>query len=180
VSERRGFDERAHRPLAAELDNASVAIEIERKWVAEAPPSADVLGEGTMLRQGYLAIDGDVTVRVRIAPREAWLTIKAGGDGLTRTEVELAVTVDEAEQLWPSTEGRRVEKVRHRVPMDGGVAEVDVFAGALDGLCLVEVEFDDEYDARAYEPPAWFGREVTGEAAWSNASLARYGRPPES
>ena len=53
---------------------------------------------------------------------------------------------------------------------------------AVDGgapwLCTVEVEFDSMQVADAFEPPAWFGREVTGVAAWTNASLARNGLPP--
>jgi CYTH domain-containing protein len=131
------------------------------------------------LRQGYLAIDGSVTVRVRIAPTAAWLTIKAGDDALRRTEVELEIEPGEAEDLWPHTAGRRIEKVRHRVAVDGGTAEVDVFGGDLDGLCLVEVEFASEDDAAAFSAPDWFGREVTGQPEWSNASLARDGRPDE-
>ena len=79
-----------------------MAAEIERKWVADGHRPR-TLGEGTPLRQGYLAIDGGVTVRVRIAPDGAWLTIKAGGDELDRIEVEITLDLDEAEELWPHT-----------------------------------------------------------------------------
>ena len=57
------------------------------------------------------------------------------------------------------------------------MADVDVYAGALAGLCTAEVEFDSEDEAGAFTPPTWFGREVTGERAWSNAALARDGLP---
>ena len=154
-----------------------MAREIERKWVADRPPTAELLGGGTALRQGYIAIDGDVAVRVRIAPAKAWLTIKGGGDGLDRTEVEVELDLAEAEDLWRHTGGRRLEKTRHRVPVDEYTAEVDVFGDALAGLCLVEVEFPSVEAAEAFAAPAWFGREVTGQPEWSNASLARYGRP---
>ena len=153
-----------------------MAAEIERKWVAPRTPASDRLGTGTPLRQGYLAVDGDVVVRVRIAVHEAWVTIKAGEDGLRRTEVELAVDATEAEELWAHTAGR-IEKVRHDVAVDDVPAVVDVFGGDLDGLCLVEVEFPTEAEAVAFVAPEWFGREVTGRSAWSNASLARHGRP---
>jgi CYTH domain-containing protein len=154
-----------------------VATEIERKWVADQPPPVETLGAGTPLRQGYVAIDGDVTVRVRIAPDRAWLTIKGGGDALGRTEVEVALDLAEAEDLWKHTSSRRIDKTRHRLPVGDRTAEVDVFAGSLAGLCLVEVEFPSVEAANAFDPPAWFGREVTGLAEWSNASLARHGRP---
>src|SRR5215216_133537 len=68
-----------------------MAVEIERKWVADRRPDAvtpDLCG--TKLRQGYLAEDGDVTVRVRISDEWARLTIKAGS-ATARTEVEVDV-----------------------------------------------------------------------------------------
>lgn len=154
-------------------------VEIERAFVADALSDPDLLGPGRRLRQGYVAGEGDVEVRVRIVDGSADLTVKAG-TGLTRTEVVLPLVVADAEALWPTTEGRRVDKMRHRVPLPGGdglIAEVDVFTGALEGLVRVEVEFSSEAAAHAFVPPAWFGREVTGEVAWSNAHLARSGRP---
>ena len=152
-----------------------MGVEIERKFLVTEPPT-DQLGAGTALRQGYLAGEGDVEVRVRIAPSEAWLTVKAGR-GVSRTEVQVPVDLAEAEDLWRHAEGRRLEKVRHRVDVPGGVAEVDRYDGDLAGLWTVEVEFDSEQAARDFRPPEWFGREVTDEDGWSNAALARHGRP---
>ena len=154
-----------------------VASEIERKFLVPAVPRSLELGDGARLRQGYLAIDGAVEVRVRRDGDEATLTVKAG-TGLARTEVERPLTPAEADELWPATEGRRVEKVRHRVPLPTGeVLELDVYEGALAGLVTAEVEFASEADAGAFEPPAWFGRDVTTEPGWSNASLAVHGPP---
>jgi CYTH domain-containing protein len=152
-----------------------VGVEIERKFLVTEPP-ADELGPGEALRQGYLAGEDDVEVRVRIAPSEAWLTVKAGR-GVSRTEVQFPIDLSEAEALWPHVEGRRLEKVRHRVDVPGGVAEVDRYGGDLDGLWTVEVEFDSEDAAEAFRPPDWFGAEVTHEDGWTNAALARHGRP---
>jgi CYTH domain-containing protein len=156
-------------------------MEIERKWVApEVPAGVGRDLSGTAMRQGYLAIDGDVTVRLRLTEDGARLTVKAGRSA-ARTEVEVDLPTADADELWPYTEGRRLVKTRYRLalPHDGLVAEVDVFDGALAGLCLVEVEFGSEAAARAFEPPSWFGREVTAVPGWSNAELARAGRPPD-
>jgi adenylate cyclase len=153
-----------------------MGTEIERKFLVATPPAQDDLGSGVHYRQGYLAGEGDVECRVRIAPGGAWITIKAGR-GLARTEVELPVPLEEAEALWPHTAGRRLEKVRHRVPVEGGVAEVDRYGGDLDGLWVVEVEFETEEDAARFVPPSWFGADVSNDPDWTNGALARRGRP---
>jgi adenylate cyclase len=153
-----------------------MAAEIERKFLIDDVPEPEFLGTGTKLRQGYLAEENDVEVRVRIAEGSAVLTVKAGR-GVARTEVEAPVDLDAAEALWSHTDGRRIEKTRHRVPVESGVAEVDVYGGELEGLCTVEVEFPSEEAAAAYRPPTWFGRELTGEPGWANAALARHGIP---
>lgn len=156
-----------------------MTVEIERKFVLSQIPGADVLGTGETLRQGYVAEEDDVSVRVRVAGQAATLTVKAG-HGLSRTEVEVTISLEQAEALWPHTAGRRIEKTRHRVALgDVGdrVAEIDLYAGALTGLCTAEVEFESERDAGAFSPPGWFGREVTGDARWSNSALARHGLP---
>jgi adenylate cyclase len=153
-----------------------VASEIERAFLIERLPGDLRLGPGARLRQGYLAEEAGTQVRLRISGADAILTVKAGG-GLVRTEVELPVPPDGAEALWALTEGRRIDKVRHRVDVDDVTAEVDVYGGKLEGLVRAEVEFDSEEAARRFSPPAWFGREVTDDPRWSNASLARHGRP---
>lgn len=157
-----------------------MATEVERKFlVAGLPPGVRDAMErgGTRFRQAYLASEGDVEVRLRLADDTAVLTVKAGS-GLVRTEVELTIDAEAAEALWPHAEHRRLEKTRYRVPVGGHVAELDVFHGGLDGTLVVEVEFTSEAEARTFAPPDWFGAEVTGNAAWSNAALARAGVAP--
>ena len=155
-----------------------MASEIERKFLVPAVPSSLELGSGSRLRQGYLAIDGPVEVRVRRSGDASVLTIKAGS-GLARTEVERDLTEAEADELWPATEGRRVEKVRFTASpcRRATSSSVDVYEGALDGLVTAEVEFADGEAATAFDAPDWCARELTGDAAWSNAVLAVQGRP---
>ena len=109
----------------------------------------------------------------------AFLTIKAGS-GVARTEVELALAPSQFEALWPLTEGRRLTltKSRYRVPLFAwAVAEVDIYEGLLKGLATVEVEFSSEVEAKAFDPPPWFGKEVTEDPRYQNAVLAISGMP---
>jgi CYTH domain-containing protein len=153
-----------------------MATEIERKFLLDELPATLRLARGEQIRQGYLALDGDTEVRMRTGSKPPRLTIKSGR-GEVRTEVELDVTGPDAAALWELTEGRRLEKTRRRMRIGGADAEVDEYGGDLRGLVVVEVEFDDAGAARAFEPPAWFGRELTGEAAYANRSLACDGLP---
>lgn len=153
-----------------------MADEIERKFLLDRLPEEIARVPAAELRQGYLALDGDTEVRVRLEDGSGVLTLKNGA-GRVRTEVELALSDEQAEALWPVSEGRRVEKRRRRVPYGERVIEVDEYGGGLDGLLVAEVEFPDERAAEEFEPPAWFGREVTGDVAYKNQSLARHGRP---
>ena len=156
-------------------------MEIERKFlVSEAPP--DLGGHpSSALEQGYIAIHDDGTeVRIRRRDGASILTVKSGG-GLVRVEEEFPVDDAVFERLWPLTDGRRLQKVRHLVPAEppGRVIEVDVYDGALAGLVVAEVEFASEDDARAFAPPPWLGREVTGDPRFKNQSLAVDGVPAD-
>lgn len=154
-----------------------MGTEIERKFLIERVPDEVPLGSGVVIRQGYVAEEDGVSVRVRITATEAWLTVKAG-HGVARTEVEVPITPADAEALWRHTEGRRIAKRRHRIALaDGHVAELDVYDGPLAGLRTVEVEFASHDAATAFQPPAWFGRDVTDVPGWSNLELSRHGIP---
>jgi adenylate cyclase len=157
-----------------------MADEVERKYLVDAPAltvgNID-RGTGVAIRQGYLAEEGDVSTRLRITPAAAVLSVKAGR-GLRRTEVEMTIADADAADLWPHTEGRRISKTRYRIALaDGHIAELDEYADDLAGVHTVEVEFDSEASAAAFVPPPWFGREVTGDQRWTNAAMARQGRP---
>jgi adenylate cyclase len=135
------------------------------------------MGEGTPIRQGYLPVElEDVELRVRRKGDEHVVTVKRG-HGERRGEHEEEISPDAFDALWPLTEGRRIEKVRHQVEHGGLVIEVDVYAGELAGLVVAEIEFGSEQDAERFEPPGWLGRELTGDERYSNAALAERGLP---
>ena len=148
-------------------------MEIERKFLVERVPD-DLGGTARRIDQGYVALDEGAEVRVRRIGDELWLTVKGTG-GLARVEEELRLSREQFESLWPLTEGRRIEKTRHTLP--GGV-EVDVYDGSLTGLVVAEIEFASEEESAAFDPPDWFGAEVTDDPRYKNRALAVGGRPP--
>ena len=151
-------------------------IERERRFLVREVP--DRLPDGSRIVQGYL-MTTPAAVRVRRRDGVYSLTIKTG-TGLARTEIERSITRDEFDALWDVATDLRIEKHRHLIALpDGFVAELDLFTGPLAGRRLVEVEFDTDEAAAAFEPPAWFGREVTDDGRYTNAALARSGWPDE-
>ena len=153
-----------------------MGVEIERKFLVPEPPDWLARCPSQQIEQGYLAIGEDEEVRVRRINGEALLTVKRGR-GESRLEVEVELREEQCDELWPLTEGRRIEKRRYTVEGDAAV-EVDVYAGAVEGLVVAEVEFETEAAAHAYKPPAWLGEEKTGNPRYANEALAVEGRPP--
>ena len=153
-----------------------MGTEIERKFLVKDDSWRAAVRSSAVLRQGYLAIDGGTTVRVRTDGTEAWITIKGPATGLARAEFEYAVPTADAGALLKLCQGRVVQKTRHKVRVSAHGWEVDEFAGKNAGLVLAEVELADAMDR--IEVPAWVGREVSGDRRFDNASLAL--RPYES
>jgi CYTH domain-containing protein len=157
-----------------------VSVEIERRFLIErARPAAAQAVRTSRIRQGYVAIDdrAGVEVRVREIDDRRLLAVKRGS-GEARSEVEFEIDRATFEELWELTADRRIDKRRHFIRgEDGLVFELDVYDGSLAGFAAVEVEFDSPGESAAFSPPGWFGREVTGDARYSNARLAVDGLP---
>ncbi|MGO9973831.1 MAG: CYTH domain-containing protein [Solirubrobacteraceae bacterium] len=153
-------------------------VEIERKFLVDSLPADLASHPSRPIMQGYLAVGSDGSeVRLRRAAERLLLTAKRGS-GLVRGEYEIELTTEQFDVLWPATEGRRVLKTRHELPLAGGlVIELDVYEGALAGLCVAEVEFRDPDSAAQFVAPAWLGREVTEDDAYKNRRLALDGLP---
>jgi CYTH domain-containing protein/CHAD domain-containing protein len=152
-------------------------VEIERKFLVRDPPPDLGACASDRIEQGYVALDGHaVEVRVRRRGGRATLTVKQGS-GHARLEEEIALGRARFERLWELTDGRRLEKVRHLVPVGDATVELDVYGGVLAGLVVAEVEFDSENDSDAFRPPDWLGKEVTGDERYANRTLACEGWP---
>lgn len=79
---------------------------------------------------------------------------------------------DAESETLSSLPGRSVVKSRWKVEANGRRAAVDVFEGELQGLTMLEVDFDTYEDLDAYNPPSWAGDEVTHLEEFSGGGLA--------
>ena len=133
-------------------------MEIERKFLVQKLPENLDSYPKQRIEQAYLS--ADPVVRVRRLDDEYILTCKGAGL-LSREEREIPLSAAAYRRLLPKAEGTVIEKDRYRIPCGPYTIELDVFGGALAHLVLAEVEFPSEEEAAAFQPPAWFGAEVT-------------------
>ena len=153
-------------------------IEIERKFLVAELPAGLEQHPAEPIEQGYVVIGDDgVEVRVRRRAGRSTLTVKSA-PGELRIEEEIPIDERQFASLWQLSEGRRISKTRHLVPVGPGLtAELDVYHGPLEGLLTAEVEFPSLAESRRFVPPAWIADEVTGDARYANQSLALDGAP---
>lgn len=152
-------------------------VEIERKFLVRELPVYVTNTAPAAIRQGYITRSGDsVEVRLREKAGRFYQTVKSKG-GKTRTEVELSLTKEQFDELWPLTAGRQVEKKRYVTEWRGFIIETDVYEGRLAGLLTAEVEFGSEEESAGFTPPEWFAEELTEDQRYKNRILATNGLP---
>ncbi len=150
-----------------------MAIEIERKFLVADDSWRGAVERSQAMAQGYFETGPASSVRVRVAGSEAWLNIKSAELGRKRLEFEYAIPLADATTLLERfCAGRSISKVRHWVPWEGHVWEVDLFEGANAGLVVAEIELGHEEEV--FARPPWLGREVTDEQRYYNMALAQH------
>lgn len=146
-------------------------MEIERKYLIPQIPSDLKITKTRHIEQGYLCTDP--VVRIRRDDDKFFLTYKSKGL-MVREEYNLPLTSEAYEHLRLKIDGRLIKKQRHIIPLDNQLfIELDVFQGDLAPLVLAEVEFPTEEMARNFQPPAWFGEDVTFSSLYHNSSLSQ-------
>ena len=144
--------------------------EIERKFRVD--PAWRPPGEGVAFEQGYLSSAAERVVRVRIEGDHAKLTIKGPTKGVTRSEYEYAIPVDDAAaMLRELCEQPIITKRRHVVEHEGKRWEVDVFGGDNAGLVIAELELASEDEA--FAKPPWVREEVSADPRYYNSNLVK-------
>ncbi|MEW8013846.1 MAG: CYTH domain-containing protein [Candidatus Sedimenticola endophacoides] len=150
-----------------------MAQEIERKFLVKNDKWMDDVLSRSAIRQGYLASQKNATVRVRIAGEAAFITVKGATRGIARAEFEYPIPTTEAwEMLSQVAEQPFIDKTRYRVRCAGHVWDLDVFAGANQGLVVAEVELVSE--SEAFQLPEWAGDEVSDDPRYFNANLVTH------
>jgi len=145
--------------------------EIERKYLVKVAEWVPQDG-GIHFKQGYLNSQKERVVRVRIEGDVAKLTIKGITKGVTRSEFEYGIPVEDASLLLDNLcEQPLIDKHRHKEVHFGKTWEIDVFHGLNEGLVVAEIELGSE--AEAIRLPAWAGAEVSSDPRYFNSNLLK-------
>ena len=168
----------------ASLMRRSDGLEIERKWLLAAAPSAhdlEALGASPIeIEQVYLAKvseAGSRRIRRLDGPDgETFVLTEKSGHGVRRQERETAIDAATYEALLGEADPTRrpIRKVRHRIPHGGLTIELDVFTDP-PGLALLEVEVatpDEPIDLWPAAIAPLVVREVTEDRSYENSQLA--------
>jgi adenylate cyclase len=137
---------------------------VKDKWDELAKPIPKAI------RQGYIAGDNKVSVRVRIQNQIAILNIKKDINMLNRHEFEFEIPLYEGESIMEKVCKDVIEKERYLIPVVNHIWEVDVFAGRNQGLIVAEIELSSPDET--FIKPLWIGEEVTFDSKYLNTSLA--------
>lgn len=148
-----------------------MAKEIERKFLVVGDSYKALATRSDEIAQGYLSTDSDRTVRVRIKGGKAFLTVKTRNQGITRNEWEYEIPLADAREMLECC-GTVLRKTRYYVPAGEGLTwEVDEFHNPHPGLTVAEIELPSEDTPFAI--PSFIGKEVSGDPAYYNSSLAK-------
>lgn len=148
-----------------------MGVEIEHKYLVKkelwVPSTA-----GTLIRQGYLSIDKDRTVRVRVAAGKGFITVKGTTIGDSRAEYEYEIPVNDANEMLDSLcLAPIIEKTRYGEIHVGCYWEIDLFHGDNDGLIVAEIELASSKSR--YHVPNWCGENVTTDHRYTNSALLK-------
>ncbi|MDE7110975.1 MAG: CYTH domain-containing protein [Muribaculaceae bacterium] len=145
--------------------------EIERKFLVSAPEEVRIEAfDSVRIRQGYLSVDPQRTVRVRMRGERGYLTVKGITVGAERAEWEFEIPAVDAVEMLSLCIGKVIDKTRYLVRHEGQIWEVDEFQSPM-RLWLAEAELQSADDN--LKLPRWIGREVTGNPDYYNSNLVK-------
>lgn len=156
-------------------------MEIEKKFLIKDMPRNLDNYKKEVIEQAYLSLK-DPVLRIRKSNENYLITYKSGVElegyeqqvALTSNEVELPISKEAYNHLLLKADHNVIYKTRYFIPLnDDLTAEIDVFHKELQGLTLLEVEFEDEISAKNFLPPAWFGKDVTFDDRYKNNYLVK-------
>jgi adenylate cyclase len=152
------------------MSNRDMGNETERRFLVHGEGWRKSAKKEVEYRQGYLSLDPDRNVRVRASADDAVITIKGKRHGLTRSEFEYAIPLEDASLLLSEVcQKPLIYKTRFTIPANRQKWEVDEYQNENQGLIIAEMELRG--NGHRTSKPEWIGEEISGDERFSNAAL---------
>ena len=136
-------------------------IERERVFLLKEIPKDLLEFRSVDIKIGDVTASNDVNV----------LKVRQKGDAYEIIKKEIISAQEKKEYLIPlnkeefnllfSVTKRRHAKKRFFYPLDTHMCELDIYLDEMTGYARLEVEFDTINELEAFNPPSWFGEEIT-------------------
>lgn len=149
-----------------------MSIEIERRFLLKNDDWRRLASAPQTLQQGYLSVEKERTIRVRIVNDQAWLTLKGYISDVSRSEFEYDIPLVHAQTIMATMCPFKMEKKRYQVEFGGFTFEIDEYFGDNAPLIVAEIELPSE--ETPFAKPDWLGEEITSEGKFTNAYLSKH------
>ncbi|MEO6819833.1 MAG: CYTH domain-containing protein [Ginsengibacter sp.] len=144
--------------------------EIERKFIVDKEKWNSLeKPAGLHYTQGYLCVDAEKSIRIRITDSKSFITIKGKLKKATREEYEYDIPVEDAKQMIENLSIGSIFKIRFTINVEKKLWVVDEFLGKNEDLLLAEIELKNVDEQ--FTLPEWVGKEVTDDDRYYNANL---------
>ena len=144
-------------------------MEIERKYLIDKLPFDVTAYPSHKIEQAYL----NTEPVVRRQDDSYYLTYKSKGL-MAREEYNLPLNAEAYAHLLGKADGNVLTKTRYKIPLgDHLTIEIDIFHEKFEGLILAEVEFPTIEEAESFQPPEYFGKDVTFSTEYHNSTLSQ-------
>ncbi len=126
--------------------------------------------QGERIRQAYIFIARNKSLRVRIKGDIAQMTFKAGESVLDQTQVVSVIQMEDAIFMIEHFSEAQLDKIRYDYLFRGLKWEIDEFLGKNNGLVIAQAV--PGHINIAVEKPDWLKEEVTQDARYLNVNLS--------
>jgi len=148
-----------------------MAKEIERKFLVDKEKLPSLPNPYEII-QGYIP-STHATVRVRISNDKAFLTLKGKTKGISRSEFEYQIPLEDAKAILDELCIKPyIHKKRYLIDVGQHTWELDIFEGKHQGLIVAEIELSSEDEA--FEKPLWITKDVSHDKRYKNSYLVHH------
>ena len=128
--------------------------------------------KGQSYAQSYLSINDNGIIRIRKEGDVSKLTIKTKIEGISRSEFEYNIPIEDYQEIASLSISETVKKTRYKVTYENKIWEVDEFHERNKGLWIAEIELQNENES--FKKPYWLLEEITYDYRYMNANLSKH------